>query len=124
MTVNSLARSLRSAVTGFSVAAIAACSSPAMGVAYCGLTNFSVSTYDHTGVYLEGMLDGRLVSFLMICGITSGSLDCNSSATNRNLAVVLSAQARGKPLVAYFSAASSCASVANYTNVTALILQP
>lgn len=118
-----LAHNVMMLVCHLSLTALAVFSAPASAI-HCALTNFSVETYDHTGTYLSGLLDGRVVSFIMICGVTSGGLDCSSPATNRNLAVALSAQARGKHLVAYFGSASTCASVANYTNVTALILQP
>jgi hypothetical protein len=91
----------------------------------CELTNFSVETYHHTGVYLHGVMAGQGAQWIVICGTnTANQQDCNSKATDRNLAVALAAQAQGKSLWIYFESLNSCTSFPNYTQATALKLTP
>jgi hypothetical protein len=108
------------------IATAALCAPIANADVYCTITNFVVDTYDHGGVYLHGTLTGGIgINFLVLCGTTAGTQDCNSKATDRRLAVALSAQAQGKPLTLYFSQLwSSCSQVTNYSMPTTIQIAP
>jgi hypothetical protein len=87
----------------------------------CFISGFQVDAYDHAGTYIHGTLTGgQYVSFMSICGVTSGAQDCNSKATDRRLAVALAAQAQGKTLYAYFAQLSSCSQVQPYMVISGL----
>ena len=92
--------------------------------AWCELTAYAVDAYDHTGVYLNGLLAGQNASWIVLCGTSGGTTDCNSTATDRRLAVALSAQAQGKRLMLYFDALASCAAYTPYTRVTGIRIEP
>lgn len=78
-------------------------SSRASAAVSCYLTDFTVVSYDHGGTYLHGVLGGASVTFIIMCGVnSSNATDCESAATNRNLAVALAAQASGRTLEVNF----------------------
>lgn len=90
----------------------------------CQLTNYTVDTYHHGGVYLHGTLAGQNVSWIVICGISGSQGDCSSKATDRRLAVAIAAQSQGKPLKLYFDSIDSCSAYVPYTIATSLLMDP
>jgi hypothetical protein len=89
----------------------------AHAAAWCELSSFSVDASENTGVFLNGLLAGQSASWIILCGTSS---DCNSKATDRRLAIALSAQAQGKHLQLYFDSLANCASYVPYMTVTLL----
>ncbi len=97
-------------------------SSGASASVSCTLTNFTIDAYDHGGTYLHDTLGGVAVSFIDICGTTSGVEDCTSKGTVRRLAVALSAFSLGKNLLVGYSTLNACSDFTPYTRATDLLL--
>lgn len=58
------------------------------------------------------------------CGVTGGNTDCASPATDRRVAVALTAIATGRPLSLYFANAASCGDITPGTRVTDVMIEP
>jgi hypothetical protein len=97
---------------------------PANAAITCQLNDFSIETYHHKGVYVHGTIAGQAAQWIVLCGDSAGQFDCDSKATDRNLAVALSAQAEAKSLWIYFETLGSCLSIPPYTQATSLKITP
>src|SRR5262245_41251747 len=84
----------------------------------CTLSSFKVVVSDAGGVYAHGSLNETNVSWIVLCGATSGSTDCSNKASDRMLAASLAAQLSGKSLSMYFNGISSCSSFTPYMAVS------
>jgi hypothetical protein len=88
---------------------------------WCALSNFIVDTYDHGGVYVHGTLTGGLYAqFVVLCGETNQQQDCTTQATDRRLAIALTAQSAGHNLNLYFVGLASCADYQPYLRPTSV----
>jgi hypothetical protein len=90
----------------------------------CTLSGFRIDAYHHAGTYLHGFLNGVWINYLSICGETAGAQDCASKATDRRLALALTAQAQGKNLTLEFWNQTACSQVVPYTIVVSVQVQP
>jgi hypothetical protein len=116
---------MRSSVVKFCACLALLPMAPLHAAINCQLSSFSVETYHHGGVYLHGVLEGQGAQWIVLCGSSNTTpIDCSSKATERHLAVALTAQAQGKPLMIYFETLNSCTSFPPYTQATALKLAP
>lgn len=93
----------------------------------CEISSYVVEAYDHSGVYVHGLLDGRPVSWITICGGNLWSptegMDCNGPATKNRLAIALAGQTTSKKLGAFFGTINSCAEVLPYMRPQGLKLK-
>lgn len=84
----------------------------------CELSQFTVETYDHGGVYVHGVLAGQWVNWIAICGGSTWSqtdgMDCTSPATKNRLAVALAAQLATRNLELFFGTLNNCSEVKPY----------
>lgn len=80
----------------------------------CQVTSFRVESYEHGGALVSGTIGGNY-KFLSLCSGNGVTSNCDTRATDRSLAIAMTALTTGRKLLAYFSTENDCASVPNYS---------
>jgi hypothetical protein len=91
-----------------SAIAVAASWNSAHAEVFCIANKFKIENYGYSNVMVSTitLAGGGAMQSVSICGT-----DCSDKATDRNLSIVLTAQAQGLPVQFYFGAYNSCADV-------------